>query len=194
MKNCTIGIFFTILIFSFSSFGQNSLNDKYQNLLERTETFKEYKVIPKTSLDDLWKEVADTLRVTNATIGSLGREISSEQAKVAELSANLTSVQSQLDESLNLNDTIHFVGIPFSKFGYHLMVWLIIAGLVVVSLISYSMFMRSNRHTVKHKKELEQLGAAYEDHKVKARETQIKLKRELQTAINALEERRKTWN
>ncbi len=50
--------------------------------------------------------------------------------------------------------------------------------------------MRSNRVTSKVKKEFEALNTEYEEHKTKARESQVKLKKELQTAVNQLNERR----
>ncbi|MEQ9022021.1 MAG: hypothetical protein RLN82_04575, partial [Pseudomonadales bacterium] len=102
----------------------------------------------------------------------------------------LAEVQARLDESLELNDTIYFLGIPFSKVGYHIMVWVIIIALAVLGVMAYFMFIRSNSVTKRAKREFDSLQAEYEEHKTKARETQVKLKRELQTAVNQLNERR----
>lgn len=60
--------------------------------------------------------------------------------------------------------------------------------LAVLAALAYMMFMKSNRVTSRSRKELGALEQEFEDHKNKARETQVKLKRELQTSINKMEE------
>ena len=181
------------LIFVFSlilSFGQETLQEKYDYLLEKTETYEQYKVIPGTSLNSFWAEVKDSLNQNTRVIKDLRSQIAPQQASIKSLEANVIDLQIQLDESLKLNDTIFFMGIPFSKVGYHLMVWLIVVALAVSGIVSYLMFMRSNKVTTRIKREFETLKAEYESHKVNAREKQVKLKRELQTAINQLNEKR----
>ncbi len=172
------------------SVAQESLQEKYDNMLESTETYEQYKVIPRTSLNGFWAEVKDSLNQSTQTIRELRNQAADQQANTISQLAKVDDLQSQLDESLNLNDTIYFIGIPFSKVGYHLMVWLIIVVLAVLGVICYFMFMRSNRVTTRVKKEHETLIEEFEEHKSKAREAQIKLKRELQTAVNQLNERR----
>ncbi len=172
------------------SVAQDTLQEKYDNMLESTETYEQYKVIPRTSLNGFWAEVKDSLNQSTQTIRELRNQAADQQANTISQLAKVDDLQSQLDESLNLNDTIYFIGIPFSKVGYHLMVWLIIVVLAVLGVICYFMFMRSNRVTTRVKKEHETLIEEFEEHKSKAREAQIKLKRELQTAVNQLNERR----
>lgn len=172
------------------SVAQESLQEKYDNMLESTETYEQYKVIPRTNLNGFWAEVKDSLSQSAQTIRELRNQAADQQANTISHLAKVDDLQSQLDESLNLNDSIYFIGIPFSKVGYHLMVWLIIVVLAVLGVISYFMFMRSNRVTTRVKKEHETLIEEFEEHKSKAREAQIKLKRELQTAVNQLNERR----
>lgn len=184
------------LIFAFvgavvsQSMGQNSLQEKYDVMLESTETYEQYKVIPRSTLNEFWNEVSDSLRRNTRTIGDLRSQILTQQASIESLEGNVADLQTRLDESLNVNDSINFMGISFSKVGYHLFVWLIIVVLAVLGLISYLMFIRGNRVTTRVKKEYEALSAEFEEHKGKAREAQVKLKRELQTAVNQLNERR----
>ncbi len=172
------------------TYGQNSLKEKYDNMIETTETYEQYKVIPRTRIDAFWAEVSDSLSRNNRTVYDLRQKIQEQQASITTSEAQVSDLSNQLSESLNQNDSINFLGISFSKVGYHLMVWLIIVALAVLGVISYLMFMRSNRVTTRVKKEHEELIAEFDAHKDKARETQVKLKRELQTAINNLNERR----
>ncbi|WP_436515524.1 hypothetical protein [Ekhidna sp. To15] len=172
------------------SVAQESLQEKYDAMLESTETYEQYKVIPRTTLRGFWSEVSDSLQRNTRTINDLQSQILTQQASIESLEGNVADLQTRLDESLNVNDSISFVGIQFSKLGYHLMVWLIIIVLATLGVISYLMFMRSNRVTTRVKKEYDTLNAEFEEHKGKAREVQAKLKRELQTAVNQLNERR----
>ncbi len=191
MKSARLSLILAfVCAMSILSMAQESLQEKYDAMLESTETYEQYKVIPRSKLNGFWGEVSDSLQRKTGTINDLRSQILTQQASIESLEGNVVDLQARLDESLNLNDTIYFVGIPFSKLGYHLMVWLIIIVLAVLGVLSYLMFMRSNRVTSKVKKEFEALNAEYEEHKTKARETQVKLKRELQTAVNQLNERR----
>ena len=184
---------FSILFISsvtVQSLAQETLQSKYDNMIESTETYEQYKVIPRTTLDGFWAEVADSLSVQAKTVSDLGSQLSSLQSTISTLESKNGEVQAKLDDSLTKNDTISFLNIPFSKLGYHLMVWLIILVLAVLGVIAYLMFIRSNKVTTRVKQDHEELIKEFDAHKDKARETQVKLKRELQTAINQLNERR----
>lgn len=191
MKSLLLTLILTVS-YSLNSltYGQNSLKEKYDNMIETTETYEQYKVIPRTTIDAFWAEVSDSLSGNSRTVYDLRQTIQNQQASITTSEAQVSDLSNQLSESLNQNDSINFLGISFSKVGYHLMVWLIIVTLAVLGVISYLMFMRSNRVTTRVKKEHEELIAEFDTHKDKARETQVKLKRELQTAINNLNERR----
>ena len=191
MKSLKISL---ILLFAYvaipQSFGQETLQEKYDDMIESTETYEQYKVIPRTRLNGFWSEVSDSLNQNKIVQKEQQNTILDQQAENVRVAAVAKDLEAQLSESLDQNDTIYFLGIPFSKIGYHLMVWLIIVALAVLGVISYLMFMRSNSVTSRVKKEHEELIAEFDAHKDKARETQVKLKRELQTAINSLNERR----
>ncbi|NQZ77312.1 MAG: hypothetical protein HRT61_14600 [Ekhidna sp.] len=170
--------------------GQESLNHKYDLLIEGSETYQQFKVIPKSDLSDFWKEVNDTLSVSRGIAVDLQVKLEEQQGAIKDLEAKLDNVQAELDSSLETNDSINFLGILFSKGGYHLFVWGIIIVLAVTTALCYMMFLRSNRVTTKAKREYEDLSLELVAYKDKAREAQVKLKRELQTALNKLSERR----
>jgi len=195
MKYLKFNLFFILLTSILTTpYAQESLKEKYDNILEETETFKQYKVIPQATLDDLWSQVMDSVSQRNREINELKSEVADQNGKIEALTSDKEAIQAELDKSLSVNDSIYFLGIQFSKLGYHIMVWAIIVILLVLGAIAYSMYFRSNRATAKYKKEYEVLNAEYETHKTKSREKQVKLKRELQTAVNTLEEKKKAWS
>ena len=191
MKHLTRTLTLVLLVILFRPVqAQQSLREKYDEMLEKTETYEQYKVIPRTRLNSFWAEVTDSLNAKSVRIQDLAADGVTKQADINALQSELSQVQSKLDESLELNDTIYFIGIPFSKLGYHLMVWILIVILAVLGTLSYLMFLRSNKVTTRVKGEYATLESEFETHKNGAREKQAKLKRELQTAVNQLNDRR----
>lgn len=191
MINLSLTILSVIfLLFLSPASGQQSLQEKYDAMLDETETYEQYKVIPRARLNAFWSETMDTLNRKQRKIVELQSETQDAKALAQQARTELAEVQAKLDESLELNDTIYFLGIPFSKVGYHIMVWVIIIALAVLAIMAYFMFIRSNSVTSRTRREFEALQAEYDEQKNKAREQQVKLKRELQTAVNQLNERR----
>ena len=101
---------------------EETLNGKFQNLVESSETFNQYKVITKTNLDAFWSEVMDSLRQDDKAIVDLNTEVASQKVAIDTLTRSKQSISSELEASLNANDSISFLGIAFSKLGYPLLV------------------------------------------------------------------------
>jgi len=189
MKNLTLTIcLITTILFNVS--GQQTLDEKYSQLLESTETFNQYKVIPRSDLNAFWAEVMDSVNSQSGMITDLETRLKTEQSRVEEVQDQFQESQTKLTESLQFNDSISFLGMNFTKTTYHIMVWLIIVALAVLAIFSYLMYMRSNSVTSSAQREYQSLSAEFEEHRHSSREKQAKLKRDLQTAINKLNERR----
>lgn len=191
MKNLHLLLSLTFTFFIvLGSFGQDSLQSKYNKMIDETETFKQFKLIPKTDLDRFWSETVDSLNTASVKIKDLNTKVIVQEDSIQSLKVKVSSVEATLSESLEMNDSINFLGIALTKLAYHILVWAIIIVLAVFTGIVYMMFLRSNKQTTKFKREVESLTTELENHKDKAREQQMKLKRELQTAMNQLNERR----
>jgi len=186
-RTAFLGLFLFVSTLSYSQ----SFDAKYDSLIQVSETFKIYKVIPKTSLDLFWSEVTASLSEKDQAISDLQLQVEEQGLKVESLVQDNAAVQAELDASLTQNDSINFLGLLLSKLSYHIIVWSLILILTGLGILAYTMFFRSNKLTVRHRKELENLEREFERHKQSAREKQVKLKRELQTAINQLDARGK---
>ncbi len=182
-----------LLIAPFTSHSQSStLDGKYQEMMEKSETYEVYKVIKLDRLNTFWVEVQDSLNAQNRQIIRLSTTIDTLQSTVRSLNDNVERLTADLDESNSINDSISFLGIDFSKGFYHVLVWGIIGGCIVGLVIVFGMYKRSNSVTSRSLKDYRNLEGEYESHKNQSREKYVKLKRELQTALNKLEEIRKT--
>lgn len=168
-----------------------TLDGKYRQLVERSETYQIYKVIKINELNAFWSEVVDSLAQNRRKIDELQDRVDQLSQTITSQRNEIESVNSKLEESLTRNDSIEFFGVQFSKLAYHIMVWAIIILLAAGIIVVFTLYKRSDIVTARAQKDYKSVQKEFEDYKDKAREKQVKLKRELQTAINNLEEVRR---
>lgn len=181
---------FIVLALSITSFytKAQSLEEQFNAMIEKSSTYDNYKVIKISEINDFWKNVDESTKAKSAEIQRLQSQVNSLQVEIDSAKSQLIKVKSDLVSSLEVNDSIQFLGMELTKSTYHIIVWVIILILIVLSVMAYLMYMNSNKTTSRVKKDYAQLNKELEAHKDKAREMQVKLKRELQTANNTIEE------
>ena len=167
-----------------------TVRERYGIIREKSQTFKEYKVIKETILDSFWKIITDSmaaqkarLQTANGTIATLQKDLSSSQAALKE--------KEQSTQDIVFASThISIAGIDFTKSGFASFVGIVIlalivcAGLLVAKLKLMYGSVRERNDTVNS------ITREYEDYKHKAMDKQTKLSRELQNERNKLQELR----
>ena len=197
-KNLSILLALVLFISFTPTFGQDlsttepsadqSLKSQFQEILDRSETYTEYKVIKRTDLSQYSKAVQDSLRTNRVEINTLKNTVNDQKSQISELSKRITDLENQLAESEELRESLSLLGLNIYKTTYHLIVWLIIGVLLIFGVFAYTSFIRSNIITSKSIKEYKALEVEFEDHKKKSYEKQLKIGRELQTERNKIEE------
>jgi flagellar biosynthesis chaperone FliJ len=187
-----------LLILIVPAFGQDqstiessesqSLQSQYQQILDKSETYAEYKVIKKTELRRFSKAVQDSVRTNRVEIAVLKNTAKEQKSQISQLSKKIEELDSKLAESEKLRESLSFLGLHIYKTTYHLIVWLIIGALLAFGIFMYIGFLRSNVVTSKSIKDFRALEVEFEDHKKKSYEKQLKIGRELQTERNEIEE------
>lgn len=184
---------FCLMMTGLTAFAQpedtKTIKQQFDAVMEDTETFKQYKVVPRTTLTELSRQVSDSLNRNRSEINNLERQLTDQQDQIAQLENQLQTVTNDLNSSNELNETISFLGIDFQKSIYNVMVWGIIILLAVAVAAVYMMFKRSNKITRTTRNDLQVLTDEFDQYKTKAHEKQVKLKRDLQTAMNTLHEK-----
>lgn len=170
--------------------GPQTLREQFREMLDKSETYTEYKVVKRTSLSAYSRSVQDSISAFRNEISALKNQVSDQKSQINQLSKQIDDLKSQLDKSESLRESISFLGINFNKATYHIFVWVIIGGLAGFGVFAYSSFVRSNKVTAKSKKEIKEIELEYEEHKKRSHEKQIKMGRELQTERNNVEELR----
>lgn len=166
-----------------------SLNGQYQFMLSRTRTSPDgYKMVAKYRLDQLWKNVGDTLRKERAERKALQQKLTDQGKTVSYLKTEISGKDASLSESTDKLNEIKFLGISFDKGTYSIIVWSII-GVLVIALIIIVARSGKSISEAKHRSQLyTEISDEYQAYKSKAVEKERKLARELQDERNKLEE------
>ena len=163
------------------------LSDQFTQLLKKSETFNEYKVIRRTELNVFQQSLTDSLLKNVRRVASLESSIARLQTDSAARVTALAITQASLEQSEALNASISVLGISMKKSSYQLLVLVLLLGLGSSSFFFYYRFKRGHVNVRRVTEDHQQLRKEFEQLRYSAKETQIKLKRELQTAINKLD-------
>lgn len=164
-----------------------TLAERYADMLRKSGTYQDKKIIRQSNLNMFWASLSDTLNTTQTSLKEAlaGKMDVEDQLKASQDS--LQSVQARLDTSLGQNSQISFLGIRFSQSFYNTLVWGLIIVFAIMAVLSFQKFKSGNAKVKEIEDEFNKLQEQYDALRHKSKDTQMKLKRELQTALNRLE-------
>lgn len=189
MKGCITLIFFCLLSVGLTA---QTLNEQFQELKESSETFKSYKVIKETELNSFWKAVMDSVGIKQQSLSDANKLINVQEKEIASLRSVIQEKDAQLEEKEYAGTHITVMGIDFLKDSYILINVVIISLLLIAMAILIYKFKDNNRVARKKSNDYDRLDTEFENYKRNALEKQMKLRRDLQTARNRLDEIRST--
>ncbi|MBK6266268.1 hypothetical protein JKA74_14575 [Marivirga sp. S37H4] len=166
----------------------NGLENTFRGMIEGSETFQQYKVIPITKINSFEKQLSDTLENYQSQIEQAEISKNNAEQTADSLRSEVQLLTTDLEETQKQVDGILFLGMPMTKSGYNIMFWTIVAILIIGLALVYALFLNSNRVTKQTKVEKERVDNELEELRKTSHEKQVKIKRELQTALNKLEE------
>ena len=187
-----IALLFGILLLQQPVFGQEEkppLGEQMKEVMEKGQTYNQFKVIQASRLQELFGDINSRLQEQEAKLIEASEAVDKAQRQLSESEAAARQLEKQLAQSQTLNDSISFLGITWSKSTYNVLVWGIIGLLVLAGVILYGMFTRSHKVTKNIQSDLQRINTEFETYKTRSHEKQVKLKRELQTAMNTLHEK-----
>lgn len=172
-----------------------SLLGQYNYLLSRSKTTNGYKLVNPYRLASFWKSVSDTLANERKQLSAANARLNTQTKTISTTPPIPTEETVSIDEAPESNanavtDELNFLGMSFTKTGYHTLVWGLILGLTATLFIVIARSSK-NINEAKHKTELyEELTAEFHKFKSKANEKERKLARALQDERNLVEELR----
>jgi biopolymer transport protein ExbB/TolQ len=167
------------------------LSDQYQNMIESSETFEKYKVIPISKVNAFGQIMNDSINELKESVAIAKSARVKAETERDSAKSKMNGLTSELEETQKAVDEMPFLGIPMSKTTYNVVMWSIVVILIAGLVLVYIMFLNSYRLTRQAKKDKELVDQELEDLRKRSHDKQVKIKRELQTALNKLEEQRR---
>lgn len=166
----------------------NDLNAQFEQLKDRSNNYQEYKVVKKTALNSFWKSVEDTLKVNRSEIYLLKQEVRDLEAEVADLKKQVDNRDKALEEREFQIEHMDFMGMSLTKSAYVTFTWTLIFILLIAVIVLWIRFKSAHSVTRNTRDELRVLQDEFDQHRKNSREKETKLRRDLQTEINRVEE------
>ncbi|MGN0002585.1 MAG: hypothetical protein ACI35V_04045 [Sphingobacterium composti] len=156
------------------------LQTQFQVLLSQSRSQDtDFKLIRKSNIEIIQKNVADSITKYTKEIASLKSNSSSSVQQLQSLKDSVQMLSENLQVEQQKTDSISFLGMDFAKPTYHTLVWSIIGVLGLGFIIVLASFRKAKIDAVEHQKTAEEAQNEFQAHKKKALETEQKLKRQL---------------
>lgn len=151
---------------------------------DKSNSYQEYKVIKKTQLAVLKRNILDSIATLENKINLQQTELLSQTSEIDSLRQNLTDTQQSLFNSKEKENGIMFLGILTSKTTYNVIMWSIIAILLAVGGFLFYRFLNSHKITNAAQLKMAEMEIELEDYRRNSLEREQKLRRKLQDEIN----------
>ncbi|MEN8815639.1 MAG: hypothetical protein ABF274_02045 [Nonlabens sp.] len=187
MKYLFLSLAFTICSFLSAQNQESetkSIDTQFKELIESSNSFKEYKVVKKAKIHDLRKNTNEHIEELNKNISSLQNDISEKDSKINTLENKLSSVNNSLSDVNAEKDSMNFLGIQTKKGVYNMIVWSIVGILGFLFVFMSLRFKNSNDTTKETKIQLQTTEEELEELRRKSIEKEQKLGRQLQDERN----------
>ncbi|WP_192820230.1 hypothetical protein [Rufibacter sp. LB8] len=180
-----------------------TLQQQFSSLKFRSSTEmkynQEHKVVKQASLDAFFRNVQDTLRAREQSIRNAGKEtavalaktqqeLEDQKAQVQALQQDNARKEQQIQQTQHNIDSLSVLGLDMNKQVYVYLSLAIILGLGVLAAVFAFMYKGSNAVTQEKIQAYDTIDQELKEHKQAAREREVKLKREMQSEANKVEE------
>jgi Sec-independent protein translocase protein TatA len=170
--------------------GNYKLNERYLVLKQKSQNYKEYKVIRENVLDAFWKIVRDSVAAKEAALDARQKDILELKKDLSDTQASLKEKEESMQGLVHDSTHIKVFGVDFGKGVFLTTVGILITALVVIVLLISGRFRMIQSAMKERADAFNSLSNEFEEYKRKAMEKQTKLSRELQTERNRLSENR----
>ena len=179
-----------LLLVGTTAFSQ-TLEQKWGKMLEKAENYEPYKVIKKTELADFWKSTKDTIQRYQKELKAERAVIGSQKSEISQLKSQAAQLNTQLSQNETDKNSVSFLGIKANKFVYlSVLCFLLLTAIVGIGILYYR-YHNSNAVTIQKANAYQLISKEFDEYKLGKIEMERKLRRELQTQVNKLEELKK---
>jgi chromosome segregation ATPase len=164
-----------------------TLNERFVVLKDKSQTFKDYKVIKETVLDAMFRLIIDSVKAQKASIIQARKNIAALDSSLVGIKRDLQLKQDSMEEVEHASTHITVIGIDFQKGVFLTITGILLAALVVLIAVILARLKMIHRSYKEKADTVEELNHEYEEFKRKSMDKQTKLSRELQDERNKLQ-------
>ena len=183
-KHALLVFLFSINVIGFAQNPDNSIEDQFTKVIDKSNSYKEFKVIKKTKLKVLRKNVLDSIALLENTIGNTQIAIEKLQSNIKALTEDLSATKKNLSKSIEKENSLEVLGIRTNKTTYNTILWSIVFGLLSLLLLIFVKHKRNHTITKETKLKLDEVETEFDAHRKKTLTNEQLLRRKLQDEIN----------
>ena len=165
-----------------------SLQEQFIYLKEKSSTYKDKKIIREVRLNSLWSNVKDSLAQVQQKLNAVQARVNTYDDEIDSLNEKIEAQQQTVDASEHASTHISVLGIDMLKESFLSFFWITASILTLLLLVALYQYRNSKQVTSKTQYNLRAIQRELEDFRKKSLEKERKLRRELQTERNRVEE------
>lgn len=152
-----------------------TIENQLNSIHSRTRVYDNFRAIRDDIFLKMKGNVLDSLNGTKLEIANLNSNLIERNFQIETLNSDLARTKNERDEAIRNKDSMSFIGIQMNKGVYNSVMWFVVLGLIVVSVVLFLLFKRAHIVTTQVKNELATMQADFEAHKNNSREKYEKL-------------------
>jgi Skp family chaperone for outer membrane proteins len=195
MRKTYLLLFLACFFTSVSSFAQapeqeegslnsGTISSQFDYLHSVSNNFQEYKVVKKTNLDKIQKNITDSLNVYKNQIGEIQQELAAQKSQIDQFENRIAAAESEREAALAEKDNFAVFGMPIHKNSYSNIMWGIVIFLGLALLFFLYQFKKSHKVTSETLRTLEETREEFDQHRKNTLERERKLNRQLVDEMN----------
>lgn len=161
-----------------------TVQEQFDRIYRISSSYQEYKVVKKTTYQELKNNVLDSLNKIKKESASKDAIIESKKDSITQIKQVYQILEADVNQLIAEKNSISLLGFSLSKSQYSIFVWSIILILAILLSVFVFRFSNSNIVTKKAKEDLQELEDEFNTHKKKSLDREQKLRRQLQDEIN----------
>lgn len=161
-----------------------TVQEQFDYMMKNSNRYQIYKVVRTEWLNKFQANVSDSLGQMRGELKTLTSDVDNHLGEIDRLKNELAKIHTDLETLQNEKDSIRFMGTLMEKSTYKSMMWGIVGVLLLIGVLFFGLFKRSNSVTSKTKERLNEVQEEFEQHRKRAIEREQKLARQLHVAQN----------
>lgn len=148
---------------------KGTLRDQMSFIEEKTRIYEGFRAIREDMFQTLKNNSIDSLTKAKSRISELVTLNRGLNVRIDTLNNNLNTSKTELAELTRTKNAISILGLKLDKTVYNSIMWIIVAGLILLLGIGFLIFKRNRSVTLSTKKELNELKEEFEAYRKKTR-------------------------